>query len=138
MRQVRQVISLRTPEQGFTEITGEIAAWLREEGVADGMLNVFIRHTSATLTIQENADPSVQDDLVTALDAFAPRERAYRHSTEGPDDMPAHIRTMVTDVSLNIPVGDGAMLLGTWQGVYVIEHRDRPHTRQVVLTYQGT
>ncbi|MGI9422537.1 MAG: secondary thiamine-phosphate synthase enzyme YjbQ, partial [Hyphomicrobiaceae bacterium] len=99
---------------------------------------VFLQHTSASLTIQENADPAVQSDLGDALDELAPRGRPYRHATEGDDDMPAHIKAMVTSTSLQVPVDGGRMLLGTWQALYLIEHRDRPHRRSVVLHYNGT
>jgi secondary thiamine-phosphate synthase enzyme len=106
-------------------------------GVLNGLLTVFCRHTSASLLIQENADPDVRRDLLTALDRLAPREAGYVHSTEGPDDMPAHIRTMLSGVSLSIPVVDGQMVLGTWQGVYLAEHRDRPHARDLILHLIG-
>jgi secondary thiamine-phosphate synthase enzyme len=98
---------------------------------------VFCRHTSASLTIQENADPDVRTDLMTALDRLAPRDVPYVHGIEGPDDMPAHIRTMLTDAVLTIPVVDGRLALGTWQGIYLIEHRDRPHRREIVLHLVG-
>jgi secondary thiamine-phosphate synthase enzyme len=102
------------------------------------MLFAFCRHTSASLTVQENADPDVLHDLGTALDRLAPRNAGYRHTVEGPDDMPAHIRTMLTATDLTIPVGRGRMLLGTWQAVYLVEHRDRPHTREIALTFIGS
>ncbi len=101
-------------------------------------MTAFIRHTSASLTIQENADPTVLDDLVTALDRLAPEHAGWRHDTEGPDDMPAHVRTMLTSTSLQIPVLDGELALGTWQAVYLIEHRARPHRREVVLQFIGS
>jgi secondary thiamine-phosphate synthase enzyme len=106
-------------------------------GVLNGLLTIFCRHTSASLLIQENADPDVRQDLLTALDRLAPREAGYVHSTEGPDDMPAHIRTMLSGVSLSIPVVEGQMVLGTWQGVYLAEHRDRPHTRGLIVHLIG-
>jgi secondary thiamine-phosphate synthase enzyme len=99
---------------------------------------VFIRHTSASLTVQENADPDVLHDLERALDRLAPEHGPYRHRSEGPDDMPAHIKTMLTATSLAVPVCDGRLLLGTWQGLYVAEHRARPHRRDLVLHYIGT
>lgn len=133
----QHIMTLETNGQGFYEVTADIARWLRGQNAGAGLLTVFIRHTSASLTIQENADPSVQTDLMDALDGFAPRDRDYAHATEGPDDMPAHIRSMVTSTSLQVPVSAGQMLLGTWQGIYVIEHRDRPHARQIVLHYAG-
>lgn len=116
---------------GFTDITREVTAWVQECAARDGLLTLHIKHTSASLTIQENADPDVQRDLLDALDGFAPRDAAYRHSSEGPDDMPAHIRAMLTATSLSIPVIGGAVQLGTWQGIYLIEHRDAPHTREI-------
>ena len=106
-------------------------------GIRDGLVTVFCRHTSASLTIQENADPDVQTDLMTALDGLAPRHAGYVHGAEGPDDMPAHIRTMVTDSALSVPLVDGRLALGTWQGIYLIEHRDRPHRREIVLRAVG-
>lgn len=136
--QARATLSVSTPGPGFTEFTREAARWLSEIRAADGLLMAFIRHTSASLVIQENADPDVTADLVTALDRLAPEDAGYVHDTEGPDDMPAHIKTMLSGVSLSIPVAGGRMGLGTWQGLYVAEHRATPHERQVVLHYLGT
>ena len=130
------IVETRGP--ALTEVTGEVRAWLGGIGAADGLLTLFIRHTSASLIIQENADPDVQIDLIEALELLAPRNRPYIHDTEGPDDMPAHIKSALTATSLSIPVRAGAMLLGTWQGIYVVEHRDRPHRREVALHYLGT
>jgi len=127
-----------TPGTGFTDITREAAKFLRGAGAHEGALTLFIRHTSASLTIQENADPSVLVDLGTALNRLAPDNAGWVHDTEGPDDMPAHIKTMLTTTSLQIPVIDGAMALGTWQGIYLIEHRARPHRREVVLQFMGS
>jgi secondary thiamine-phosphate synthase enzyme len=138
MRQAQHMLQIATPGQGMRDITGDVSRWLTGEGVDTGLLTAFIRHTSASLTIQENADPTVQPDLIDALDRLAPRGLPYRHATEGPDDMPAHVRAMLTGVSLQVPVSDGRMLLGTWQGIYIIEHRDRPHRREVALHYCGT
>ncbi|QPC45326.1 YjbQ family protein [Kaustia mangrovi] len=121
----------------MVDVTDRLVSWLAQERAGDGLLTVFIRHTSASLTIQENADPDVRRDLVDALDRLAPRERTYRHSMEGPDDMPAHIRAALTATSLAIPVMAGRPALGTWQGVYVIEHRDRPHRRELALHFMG-
>ena len=101
-------------------------------------MTLFIRHTSASLTIQENADPSVLDDLMTALGWLAPEDAGWSHDTEGPDDMPAHVKTMLTAVSLHIPVLKGELALGTWQAIYLIEHRTRPHRREIVLQFIGT
>jgi secondary thiamine-phosphate synthase enzyme len=130
-------LTLRTRGPGFTQITDEIHGWLEEIGASDGLLTVFIAHTSASLTIQENADPDVRRDLVDALNRLAPESHAYRHSSEGPDDMPAHIKALLTSVSLSIPVVGGRSALGTWQGVYVIEHRARQHDRRVELHFIG-
>lgn len=130
-------LAVRTRGRSFTDITAEIGAWLREAGAVSGLLTIFIAHTSASLTIQENADPDVRFDLDRALDRLAPESRSYRHSVEGPDDMPAHIKTMLTSVSLSIPVMDGRMALGTWQGIYVIEHRADPHERNIELHFIG-
>lgn len=136
---VRQTtLSIETRGLGFTEITRQAARWLSEVRARDGLLTLFIRHTSASLTIQENADPDVQHDLGVALDRLAPRNAGYVHETEGPDDMPAHIKAMLTGTSLPVPVAGGRMALGTWQGIYVVEHRDRPHRREVVLQFLGT
>ena len=120
------------------EVTREVARWLAEQGMTDGQLTVFIRHTSASLTIQENADPSVMADLEEFFSTIAPEDRGrYRHSTEGADDMPAHIRSALTQVHLAIPVSSGRMALGTWQGIYLFEHRARPHNRRLVLQVIG-
>jgi secondary thiamine-phosphate synthase enzyme len=136
-RQASARLVVATPGQGFTDITEPVAAFVARSGLRQGVLTVFCRHTSASLTIQENADPDVRIDLMTALDGLAPRHGAYVHGIEGPDDMPAHIRTMVTDSGLTIPVLDGRLALGTWQGIYLIEHRDRPHRREIVLAVVG-
>lgn len=125
---------VRTPGPGLTEITHEVTQWLRGQAITTGLLTVFIQHTSASLTIQENADPDVIADLADHFVRLAPRDqRLYRHTMEGPDDMPAHIRTVLSGVQLSIPIVNGEAALGTWQGIYVFEHRDRPHTRSVVL-----
>lgn len=136
-QQVNGRLVVETEGQGFTEITEPLARWVFGTGVLNGLLTVFCRHTSASLLIQENADPDVRRDLLTALDRLAPREAGYVHSIEGPDDMPAHIRTMLSGVSLSIPVVEGQMVLGTWQGVYLAEHRDRPHTRDLIVHLIG-
>ena len=130
-------LTVQTSGAGFSDITGEVAKFLRETRAGEGAVTLFIRHTSASLTIQENADPTVLVDLMTALDRAAPEHAGWRHDTEGPDDMPAHIKTMLTGTSLQIPVLDGAMALGTWQGIYLIEHRARPHRREIVLQFIG-
>ncbi|MCJ2036732.1 secondary thiamine-phosphate synthase enzyme YjbQ [Methylobacterium sp. J-068] len=137
-RQATATITVTTPGQGFTEITRAVADFLARSGVATGLVTVFCRHTSASLTIQENADPDVRTDLLTALDGLAPRHASYVHGAEGPDDMPAHIRTLVTDSALSVPVRGGRLGLGTWQGIYLIEHRDRPHRREILLQVFGS
>ena len=138
VRHAEARLQVATPGEGFTEITADAAAFLRDIAAGAGVLTVFCRHTSASLTIQENADPDVRTDLLTALDSLAPRGFGWVHDTEGPDDMPAHVRTLLSDTSLSIPVSQGRMALGTWQGLYLIEHRDRPHRREVVLAFTGT
>ena len=134
---ISSLLSVETRGTGFIDITSEVAKFLREAGAREGAVSLFIRHTSASLTIQENADPSVLRDLTTALSRLAPENAGWVHDTEGPDDMPAHIKTMLTAVSLQIPVLNGEMVLGTWQGIYVAEHRARPHRREVVLQFMG-
>jgi secondary thiamine-phosphate synthase enzyme len=131
-------LSIDTPGEGFTDITAQARQFLAGANAGDGALTLFLRHTSASLTIQENADPDVLRDLVAALRHLAPRDFGWIHDAEGPDDMPAHVRTMLTGVSLQIPVLGGRMALGTWQGIYLVEHRARPHRRQVVLQFTGT
>jgi secondary thiamine-phosphate synthase enzyme len=130
-------LSVATPGEGFTDITREAARFLADNKAGDGALFLFLRHTSASLVIQENADPDVQRDLITALRRIAPENAGWVHDTEGPDDMPAHVKTIVSGVSLHIPVAGGKMLLGTWQGIYLVEHRARPHERKIVLQFLG-
>jgi secondary thiamine-phosphate synthase enzyme len=134
---IAATLVVETRGQGFFEITKDVADFLARCGAGDGIVFVFIRHTSASLVIQENADPDVRTDLGTALDRLAPADAGWVHDTEGADDMPAHVKTMVTGVSLHIPVRDGVLDLGSWQGVYLAEHRSRPHRREVVLNYVG-
>ena len=122
-----------TSGQGLYDITRPIAQWVAEQAAGVALLTAFCRHTSASLVIQENADPTVRDDLKRFLDRLAPEDGDYVHADEGPDDMPAHIRTMVTQTSLTVPVERGRMLLGTWQGIYLAEHRRSPHQREIVL-----
>ena len=129
---------VETGGQGFTEITREAVQFVAQIPAKDGALLIFIRHTSASLVIQENADPDVRTDLTSALDRLAPADAAWVHDVEGPDDMPAHVKTMLTGVSLHIPVIDGALGLGTWQGIYIAEHRARPHRREIVLQFVGS
>ncbi len=137
-RMLRGGLHVHTDGESFVDITDALRLWLKEHGAREGLLLLFLRHTSASLTIQENADPAVQTDLLTALGRLAPEDFSWIHGSEGPDDMPAHIRTMLTDASLTIPVEAGRLGLGTWQGVYLIEHRTRPHRRQLRLVYLGT
>ena len=132
------LLAVETSGAGFIDISREVAKFLREAGAREGVVTLFIRHTSASLTIQENADPSVLADLTTAVDRLAPENAGWLHDTEGPDDMPAHIKTMLTSVSLQIPVLNGKLALGTWQAVYLIEHRVRPHRREIVLQFAGS
>ena len=134
---VTSVLTVQTPGRGFVDLTAEIASFLSEAGAKQGAVTLFIRHTSASLTIQENADPTVLDDLMTTLDRLAPEHAGWRHDTEGPDDMPAHVKTMLTATSLHIPVLKGELALGTWQAIYLIEHRRRPHRREIVLQFVG-
>ena len=131
-------ILVETRGEGFTEITSDVARFIVDANAKDGALLLFMRHTSASLVIQENADPDVRTDLVSALDRLAPTDAGWIHEVEGPDDMPAHVKTMITGVSLNVPVIDGALALGTWQGVYVAEHRARPHRREIILQFIGS
>jgi len=119
------------------EVTKQIADWVASIAARDGLLTVFLRHTSASLTIQENASPAVRADLIDALSRIAPESSAYRHNAEGPDDMPAHIKTMLTSVSLSIPVFEGSLALGPWQGIFLIEHRKRSTPRALLLHYVG-
>jgi len=127
-----------TKGQGFSNITEEAERFVEESKAGDGVLFVFLRHTSASLVIQENADTDVQTDLATALARLAPENAKWIHKVEGPDDMPAHVKAMITGVSLQIPVNDGKPWLGTWQGIYLIEHRSKPHKREVVLQFVGS
>ena len=134
---VSSLLTVQTSGRGFVDLTAEIARFAREAGAEEGVLTLFIRHTSASLTIQENADPTVLDDLMTVLDRLAPEDAGWRHDTEGPDDMPAHVKTMLTATSLHIPVLKRELALGTWQAIYLIEHRTRPHRREIVLQFAG-
>jgi secondary thiamine-phosphate synthase enzyme len=134
---VSSLLTVQTPGAGFVDLTAEIAQFVKDAHAREGAVTLFVRHTSASLTIQENADPSVLDDLMTALDRLAPQHAGWSHDTEGPDDMPAHIKTMLTAVSLQVPVLQGELALGTWQAIYLIEHRTRPHRREVVLQFIG-
>jgi secondary thiamine-phosphate synthase enzyme len=130
-------LAVETTGEGFFEITREVARFLNEIKARDGAVLLYLRHTSASLVIQENADPDVQTDLVTALKRIAPDNAGWIHDSEGPDDMPSHIKAMVNGASLHVPVAGGKMALGTWQGIYVAEHRARPHRREVLLQFLG-
>ena len=130
-------LTVETPGEGFSEITQEVARFLAAIAAGDGALFLYLRHTSASLVIQENADPDVRTDLVTALHRLAPVDAGWVHDTEGADDMPAHVKTMLTGISLHVPVMAGKLCLGTWQGIYLAEHRTRPHRREVVLQFIG-
>jgi len=134
---VSSLLTVQTSGRGFVDLTAETAGFVKDAGAQEGAVTLFIRHTSASLTIQENADPTVLGDLMTALDRLAPENAGWRHDTEGPDDMPAHIRTMLTATSLQIPALRGELALGTWQAIYLIEHRARPHRREIVLQFIG-
>ena len=134
---VTSLLTIETSGRGFVDVTAEVAKFVGDACAREGAVTLFIRHTSASLTIQENADPSVLNDLMTALDRLAPEDAGWTHDTEGPDDMPAHVKSMLNGVSLHIPVTNGTMALGTWQGIYVAEHRAHPHRREVVLQFLG-
>ncbi len=139
LRQAHTVLNVRTAGQGLTDITREAAAFVAASGIRDGLLTLFIQHTSASLTVQENADADVLADLNDFFRRVVREDPSlYRHTMEGPDDMPAHIRTALTNVQISVPVLTGVMALGTWQGLYVFEHRARPHDRRVVLHISGT
>ena len=135
---VSSLLTVQTSGPGFTDLTAEITRFVKDAAAREGAVTVFIRHTSASLTIQENADPTVLDDLLTALDRLAPENAGWTHDTEGPDDMPAHVKTMLTAASLHIPVLKGELALGTWQAIYLIEHRARPHRREIVMQFAGS
>jgi secondary thiamine-phosphate synthase enzyme len=130
-------VAVETSGEGFFEITAEVTRFLKEIGARDGAILIYLRHTSASLVIQENADPDVRADLVTALRRLAPANAGWIHDIEGPDDMPGHVKSMLNGVSLQVPVSDGALALGTWQGIYVAEHRTSPHRRELVLQFCG-
>ena len=138
MRQAQHRLAVQTGGKGLTEITAEVVRWVRAQGLQTGLLTLFCRHTSASLLIQENADPDVQRDLAAFFERIAPEDPdRYLHDAEGPDDMPAHLRAALTQTQVSIPVADGLPVLGTWQGVYLFEHRRAPHRREVVLHLLG-
>lgn len=137
MRQAARLLEVRTLGQGLQEVTRDIVAWTHAQGMDTGLLTVFCRHTSASRVIQENADPDVRRDLEDWVARVAPESTAYRHQDEGPDDMPAHLRAALTGVQLSIPLVGGRLALGAWQGIYLFEHRVRPHRREVALHLLG-
>ena len=131
------MLTIATKGKGLSEFTRDVQRWVAGQGVSNGLLTLFCRHTSASLLIQENADPDVQKDLAAFFEDIAPESRRYIHDTEGPDDMPAHIRTALTTVQLSIPVRNGTLTLGKWQGIYLFEHRRAPHSREIVMHLVG-
>ena len=138
MRQASGTLSVATRGKGLYEFTGQVDSWVAGQGIAAGLLTLFLQHTSASLTVQENADPDVIADLNDFFERLVPEnDRRYRHTMEGSDDMPAHIRAALTITQLSIPVRGGRPSLGTWQGIYVFEHRARPHRRSVLLHLIG-
>lgn len=137
MRQAGTTLCFDTAGRGLTDISSEVADWLSGTGMAEGLLTLLCRHTSASLLIQENAARAVRDDLMAWFDRIAPEGDHYRHDDEGPDDMPAHLRATLTGVNLQIPVANGCMRLGTWQGIYLAEHRRRPHRREIAVHIIG-
>ena len=137
MRQATTILTIDTTRQGLIDVTDKIARWTRDQRISEGLLTVFCRHTSASLLIQENAAPEVRTDLEAYFARIAPESRDYEHDDEGPDDMPAHLRTALTQVQLSIPLIDGRLAFGTWQGIYLFEHRRRPHHRTLALHLIG-
>jgi secondary thiamine-phosphate synthase enzyme len=138
MHNIAAKLRFHTNGSGLVEITEEVRGWLNSQSVATGLLTLFCRHTSASLLVQENAAPAVRSDLEKFFAALVPEDpRRYEHDDEGPDDMPAHLRSALTGVSLSIPVSDGRMALGTWQGIYLFEHRRRPHEREIAVHFIG-
>jgi secondary thiamine-phosphate synthase enzyme len=138
MRQSMFVLQARPARRGLTEITDAVRGWVSKQEISAGLLTLFCRHTSASLLIQENAARAVRNDLEKFFDELAPEgENLYEHDDEGPDDMPAHLKTALTQVQLSVPVMDGRLMLGTWQGIYLFEHRARPSQRDIVLHLAG-
>jgi secondary thiamine-phosphate synthase enzyme len=131
-------LRLDTPGPGFTDISNQAASFIAQISAGEGTLLIFLRHTSASLTIQENADPDVQTDLISALDRLAPEDAPWIHDVEGPDDMPAHVKAMLNGASLHVPVIGAKLALGVWQGIYLVEHRRVPHSREIVLQFVGS
>ena len=137
MRQIQERMTVPGSRRKFTDLSEQLRKFVGSAGISTGLLTLFIQHSSASLLIQENADPNVLRDLEDAFARLAPRTANYRHSTEGPDDMPGHIRSALTQTSLSIPVAGGKLLLGTWQAVYLFEHRDAPHDRSIIMHLMG-
>jgi len=138
LRQSSTTIVISAPQQGLHEVTDEVARWVADQGFEAGLLTIFCRHTSASLLIQENAAGAARRDLETFFERIAPEDPAlYTHSDEGPDDMPAHLRSALTQTQLSVPVANGRMVLGTWQGIYLFEHRRDPHRREIALHLVG-
>jgi secondary thiamine-phosphate synthase enzyme len=138
LRQAQHALRVETRGKGLTDITRPVAGWAADQGIRTGLLTLWCRHTSASLTVQENASPAVRADIARFFEALVPEDaRRYAHDDEGPDDMPAHLRTMLTDTQLSIPLADGRLVLGTWQGLYLFEHRAAPHVREIVLHLIG-
>ena len=137
MRQATEILSFDTNGQGLVEITRVVSAWIADQAFELGVLTVFCRHTSASLLIQENAAPEVRTDLEDWIARLAPEDADYTHDDEGPDDMPAHLRATLTGIHLSIPLIGGRLALGTWQGIYLFEHRRRPHRREIALHLIG-
>ncbi len=139
MKQATHILAASTSGEGLYDVTRSVAGWVRAQGIAEGLLTVFCRHTSASLLIQENADPDVQTDLRAFFARIAPHGPGrYVHDAEGPDDMPAHLRAALTNVQLSVPVIGGTLALGRWQGIYLFEHRSAPHRRELALHIIGT
>lgn len=137
LRQAVNTLSFRTPGQGLHEITDDLRSWLAKQGIAAGLLTIHCRHTSASLVIQENAAPSARRDLEAFFARIAPEGSHYEHDAEGPDDMPAHLRAALTQTQLSVPVQDQRLMLGTWQGIFLFEHRRQPHQREIALHLIG-
>jgi len=138
MKQAEYTLSIRTQGQGLYEFTNDVLNWVSAQALNRGLLTVYCAHTSASLTIQENADPDVQHDLKNFFSRLVQEDpMLYRHTCEGPDDMPAHIKSALTDVSLSIPISNARPVLGTWQGIYLLEHRNHPHNRNIILQLMG-
>lgn len=137
MRQSLHTLEIRTAGKSLVPITRPIVDWVAQQGIGTGLLTLWCRHTSASLTVQENADPAVRRDILDYFERLVPETAVYVHDDEGPDDMPAHLRTMLTSTQMSIPVSDGRPVLGTWQGLYLFEHRSAPHRREIVLHLLG-